>query len=217
MTTSQGRTGRIRYVALGDSLTAGRGAYFSGGLVAAYGHLAEKALNRPLERKAVGISGATTGELLGLLEQSPRIRYMVGEAELLTLTAGGNDLIDAAKLYAVDRNAGRLAKALDRCHEDYRELLQAIRRLKNGSGPYVIRAALLYNPLPSVPEAAEWVKRCNRLLGSLAGGSVQFASVYALFEGRERELLSADGIHPNAKGYQVIAEQLHRLGYGALA
>ncbi|AEI45170.1 GDSL-type esterase/lipase family protein [Paenibacillus mucilaginosus] len=206
------------YLALGDSLTAGVGAFGSGGFVRAYGGLAGEALNRPVETGVIGIPGATTGELRMLLERSPQLRGMAREAQLLTLTAGGNDLIDAAKRFAADRDTGRLAAALERCHEDYAALLQALRRLKSdGSGPYVVRAALLYNPLPGVPEAADWVKRCNRLLGSLAGGSVKLASLYGLFEGRERELLSADGIHPNAAGYRVIAGQLHRLGYGPLA
>jgi lysophospholipase L1-like esterase len=41
--------------------------------------------------------------------------------------------------------------------------------------------------------------------------------VYHAFLGREKELLFLDGIHPNPKGYKVIAEQMHQLGYVPLA
>ncbi|MGF7032764.1 lysophospholipase L1-like esterase [Paenibacillus mucilaginosus] len=122
----------ISYLALGDSLTAGVGAFGSGGFVRAYGLTAGEALNRPVETGVIGIPGATTGELRMLLERSPQLRDMAREAQLLTLTAGGNDLIDAAKRFAADRDTGRLAAALERCHEDYAALLQALRRLQQG-------------------------------------------------------------------------------------
>jgi lysophospholipase L1-like esterase len=40
--------------------------------------------------------------------------------------------------------------------------------------------------------------------------------LYSAFKGREEELLSRDNVHPNQKGYIVMAKTIEGLGYGPL-
>lgn len=75
----------------------------------------------------------------------------------------------------------------------------------------------IYNPFSELPLAAKWVQGMNAHLRSLTSSTIRITNLYAAFKGREKELLSADKIHPNPQGYQVIAEELNRLGYSPLA
>ncbi|CAG7647516.1 SGNH/GDSL hydrolase family protein [Paenibacillus allorhizosphaerae] len=205
------------YAAVGDSLTVGVGAWPGAGLVPQYRALASRAANAYVESMSFGMSGATTGDILRLVKFNPRLRFILARADIITLTAGGNDLIRAAKQYARKQDPLVFPEALRECREHYAELVNTIRALKASRGSrYIIRAADLYNPYPAVPEAALWVKRFNRHIDSLQCGNFKIASVYSPFVGREKELLSVDGLHPNKQGYRVIAEQMSRLGYRPL-
>lgn len=96
--------------------------------------------------------------------------------------------------------------------------IRHIRKIKTPvSKPYFIRAIGLYNPYPAWTEATEYVIRFNRHLMGLGDDYFRVADIYAQFSGREKELMSVDGLHPNGRGYRVIAEQLNRLGYKPLA
>ncbi|CAG7617329.1 Spore germination lipase LipC [Paenibacillus solanacearum] len=205
------------YVAVGDSLTVGVGAWPGSGLVPQYRALASKAANAYVESINFGKAGATTGDILRLVKSSPRLRFMLVRADIITLTAGGNDLIRAAKQFARKPDPHVFPEALRECREHYAEIVNTIRTLKASHGNrYIIRAADLYNPYPKVPEAALWVQRFNRHIDSLQCGNFKMALVYGQFLGREPEMLSADGLHPNKQGYRTIAEQMNRLGYRPL-
>lgn len=201
------------YAALGDSLTAGVGACPGGGLVPQYRSMTEKRLGRQVQSVNLGISGATTGELLKVLYGSPEVRHILAHADIITITAGGNDLIRAAKHYAIQPNPKVLQQALVQCRENYARMVDTIRKLKaSRSMPYIIRGVDLYNPLPQVPAAAGWVQRFGQHIESLECGNFQVARIYSLFAGKEKELLSPDRIHPNAAGYRVMAQQMSLLG-----
>lgn len=207
----------LTYAALGDSITVGTGACPGGGLVPQYRSMTEKRLGQCVYSINLGISGATTGDLLRVVHGSPEIRHILARADIITITAGGNDLIRAAQRYAMQTNPEVLQQALVQCRENYGKIVDSIRKLKaNRSRPYIIRAVDLYNPLPQVPAAAGWVQRLGQHIESLECANFQVARIYSLFAGREKELLSSDKIHPNAAGYRVMAQQMSQLGYRPL-
>jgi lysophospholipase L1-like esterase len=198
----------IHYFAFGDSLTAGVGA--SGTSYACYyRRLAEAVLQRPVQLENFGVVGALTGELLQLLQQNTDIRERVERASMITITAGGNDLIQAAIPYFLDGNTQFLSAALRTYFHNFKQLIQEIKGIKqhNYTNCLIILIGL-YNPLPDLPDAIKWVRRFNRYLQRISEEQIQVVTeVFDKFVGRETELLSEDHVHPNRKGYRVIARE----------
>lgn len=202
-----------QYTAVGDSLTFGLGAFPGSGFVPLYRRLAEEHLGQFVGYDNFGINGLTSGGLYEQLTRDPFVRNRLSEAQLITLSIGGNDLIRAAKSAGGRTDRKQLERSLNYCKQKAAASITAIRRLKeNGRQPYVLRAVGLYNPYPEWTEAGEYVMRYNEFIGA----RVTTADVYSRFAGREKDLLSLDGLHPNSRGHQVIAEQLDLLGYKSL-
>lgn len=203
----------IKYAAIGDSLTVGVGDGFGGGFVPRYGSLTQQSLKLPVVYDKIGVSGAATGDILAIVNRDSDVRFVLQAADIITITAGGNDLVDAAKAYLANQSKDTFMQALIQCRQNFGGIISAIRRLKSGRRPYIIRAVDLYNPFPSFPEPIQWVNRFNQHLESFEDGNLKVANIYHLFQGKENELLSLDRFHPNARGYALIAEELHKQGY----
>ncbi|MDF2815788.1 MAG: spore germination lipase LipC [Paenibacillus sp.] len=207
----------LLYVAIGDSLTAGHGAPFEYSFVSRYRALAEQTLAKKVTLHHSGKSGATAGDTLITVRQDETLRTLLQKADLITITAGGNDLIQAAKSYYFERDSNILKSALVQYGTHMRQLVEEIRGLKlNKRRLYAIRMIGIYNPMPEFHEAVFWVKRFNAHLERLEKGVFRTVSIYDVFDGREQELLADDHFHPNSEGYRLIAEQTHKLGYGTL-
>ncbi|MCL6603974.1 MAG: lysophospholipase [Paenibacillus sp.] len=208
-----------QYTAIGDSLTTGFGALPGNGFVPVYSRMAETRLRSKVVYSNLGVNGLTTGELAQRLRGNSMYRQLIQEAQLITLTIGGNDLIRAAK-FAVrqpENTSSILRKALQECKQNFAGIMETLWQLKINHGkPYIIRIVGLYNPYPNLEEATDWVLQFNRYASQYNSRVCGFASIYNQFAGNERELLSIDHIHPNKRGYYVIAEKLNNLGYGML-
>jgi lysophospholipase L1-like esterase len=198
----------IRYLAFGDSLTVGYGAAPGLGFVPLYASSLSAAVGRDVQPNNVGVNGATTQNLLDSLRTDPGIRAGVKDADIITITAGGNDLLQAALPFVYEGDDNILKSALQAYEANYRGILETIREIKGDDTDLLIILVGLYNPLPLMTEASVWVRKFNDFLRQLAGSAVRVVDVYDVFIGRERELLYSDHIHPNAKGYAVIAGQI---------
>ncbi|MBU5346480.1 GDSL-type esterase/lipase family protein [Paenibacillus lautus] len=205
------------YTAVGDSLTFGLGAMPGSGFVPLYRRMAEEKLRQFVAHENLGVNGLTSEELYDRVVQLPTYRFHLQQAQIITISIGGNDLIRAVKSTGGRPNREVLDAALYRCQNHVANTIRHIRKIKTPvSKPYFIRAIGLYNPYPAWTEATEYVIRFNRHLMGLSDGYFRVADIYAQFSGREKELMSVDGLHPNGRGYRVIAEQLNRLGYKPL-
>jgi lysophospholipase L1-like esterase len=204
----------VRYLAIGDSLTVGFGSFLGPGFVEQYRFLAQQYFRKPIMLEKAARIGATTGDILQLLHGNSRIQSLIRQADIITITAGGNDLIRAAKLFQSSGNVEHFMSALRKCQENVRHIVYMIHQLKIGqSNRYIVRMADLYNPYPQIKEGVFWVKQFNKHLRGFEGSNLRVADIYHAFLGRENELLFLDHIHPNTHGYRVIAEQMNRLGY----
>ncbi len=206
------------YVALGDSLTAGIGAnLFSPGFVQRFQRMAEAELHTQIFVQVFTHSGYLSRDILKMLEDE-FVRGRMKEADIITITAGGNDLISAARQYEEDRNEKDFSFALNQCMENYRKILYAVKQLKEKSSPpFILRVIDLYNPFPENVLANKWINKFNLQLKNLAKEpNISVAEIDSIFKGHEKEYLSIDRIHPNDRGYQKIAESLNRLGYDGL-
>ncbi|CAH1196280.1 Spore germination lipase LipC [Paenibacillus allorhizoplanae] len=200
---------RIQYLAFGDSLTVGYGAEEGQGFVSLYRQRLECLLNVPVSLRHAGTNGATTAQLLETIESDPQLQKDIQEATLITITAGGNDLIQAAIPFFYDGDNTVLKTALQTYESNYRKLIAQIERLRQGiQTPYLMALIGLYNPLPQIPDAAYWVQRFNLFLRKLEQPHIQIVQVYDAFVGQAAQFLSEDAIHPNELGYERVANQL---------
>jgi lysophospholipase L1-like esterase len=126
-------------------LTVGVG----GGFVPRYSSLTQQKLNRPVVFENLGVSGATAGDVLAMVTRDSEVKQVLQAADIVTVTAGGNDLVEAAKSFFASRNKDAFMKALSRCRRNFGGIITEIRRMKSGRQSYMIRAVDLYNPLPS--------------------------------------------------------------------
>lgn len=206
------------YVALGDSITAGVGTtMFSPGFVQRFRRLAEKELEDRVSLQIFAHSGFKTQDILKEMD-NPYIRKYLNAADIITITAGGNDLIQAARKYKSDGNENDFQMALKECNENLLKCLKELYRIKHDTfRPYIIRLINLYNPFPEDQLAVKWINKFTQLLRGLSKEPhVEIVDVEKSFSGHEQEYLSMDHIHPNNRGYEIIAKNLHMLGYGEL-
>lgn len=201
-----------RYVAIGDSLTVGTGALLGTGFVPIYRRMAEMNLRTFVSMDNLGVNGLTSGELQQMINGHPRVRQALREADMITVSIGGNDLIRTFKASGGIPNAGKMTQVLGETRHHVSQVMRQIRQIK-GDQKYFVRSIGLYNPYPQSTEAAYWVRQYNSYLNGAGSGNYACAQVYDKFERRERELLFWDRVHPNARGYRIIAEQLNRTGY----
>ncbi|WP_211747602.1 GDSL-type esterase/lipase family protein [Paenibacillus sp. Marseille-Q4541] len=205
-----------RYLALGDSLTVGIGALFGSGFVPLYRKRLEYHLRSPVLVSNQGINGLTSDGLLSMVKYNQYLRNLISYADIITISIGGNDLIRAARSSKWNLSSPSFIQTLDICESNVREILLQIRSLKKEDESYFIRLVGLYNPMPQNEAAYHWVKQYNDFLISLTNRRVEAAPLLYAFQGKERELLFFDKVHPSSKGYRVIDEQLNQLGYTPL-
>jgi lysophospholipase L1-like esterase len=161
-------------------------------------------------------SGLTTKEILHMIDQ-PFCKQQLTKSNIITITAGGNDLIDAVLEYQNNHDERIFLETLLLSRDHFRSILTRIAELKKGKPNYIIRISNLYNPLPDVPLAEKWISRFNNHLQQLAlSPHVKIANLYAAFQNHTDAYLSRDNIHPNSLGYQVIAKEMRKTGYKPL-
>jgi len=205
----------LSYIALGDSLTVGVGASFlTPGFVGRYARLTEKTLDRRIFTEIFAKSEIESSGVLDIVRSEPLHRKM-NRANIITISACGNDLIQASKDFIKSGDQTDLVQSVKECHRNMMKIMATIHELKKDCGvPFIIYLLNLYNPLSQVVLADKWVRLFNRHLRSFDNNkTIRVVDIYTVFEGRQEELLSRDRIHPNNLGYQEIANTLVQLGY----
>jgi lysophospholipase L1-like esterase len=210
-------TEMMQYVVLGDSLSTGVGmSFFSSGFPERYLYFAERKLRKPIYLNNFAQPRAVTEVVLQSIKV-PFIEKKIQQAQIITLTAGGNDAIQAAETFIKFKDKKAFIKALHQCKQNMSALFEQINKLKQVEDRFIIRAANIYNPLPQATEAGYWINQFNKHLDSLASlPNVKIADIHSIFEGKEKDLLSKDQLFPNEMGYQKIAEAFDQLGYEPL-
>ncbi|MBB6453602.1 lysophospholipase L1-like esterase [Salirhabdus euzebyi] len=202
----------IFYLALGDSLTIGRGSRASADFVQLYQQWSEQSLKRQVVSEKFAKDGITSYAFKNSIETLPVIQQ-IEQADIITLTLGGNDFRRAWKVFTKSKNYDVLRSALFSTTKNIADILNRIKVIKEKVGkPYIVRVVNLYNPV-KVPIAEQVVNTFNNQLAHLQTDYVKVANIYERFYGQKKQLLSIDGYHPNKYGYQVIAQALYELGY----
>ena len=160
--------------------------------------------------------GLTSAQILNMLAD-PFVRHAIEHADIITISAGGNDLMKAGRRFLFSRDDRIIESACEKALANIREMILEIMMIKSGvNSPYLIRFVGLYNPFPFLPASDYWIRTFNQKLMSFSDVHMAVADIYSIFKKEGTRLLSFDGFHPNQRGYQLIAETLHCLGYSPL-
>lgn len=218
----------VTYVAIGDSLTKGLGdSTNQGGFVPL---LAQSLTNETvLEFKAInyGVSGNTSGQILSRMQEKKEIRKDLKNAQLLTITVGGNDLRKAILEDTSNLDLDRFEKASKTYEKNLKQIIELARKDNPDLPIYVVG---IYNPLYlNFPDLTElqtlvdrWNQRTEETLSAYQG--VYFVPIndllYKGIDGKsgvtESELgketvtndalYDEDSFHPNNTGYEIMKE-----------
>lgn len=204
----------ITYVALGDSLTVGAGALSIRGFVKPYAKFTERALNTRVNVTNFAKKGMKSQYLTSLVMHNQHVRYALAQANVITITIGGNNLLHANRIVQSTQNFQTFQATIDQVCKDVKLVLSEIKKLKTSSPiPYIVRVIGIYNPYPHLTYSNYWVSQFNSNISSIAS-SEQFKYVdIASVLNQNQQLISLDKLHPNSQGYQLIAQQLVQSGY----
>ena len=218
----------VTYVAIGDSLTKGVGdSTNQGGFVPL---LAQSLTNETgLEFKVInyGVSGNTSGQILSRMQEKKEIGKDLKQAQLLTITVGGNDLRKAILEDTSNLDLDRFEKASKTYEKNLKQIIELARKDNPDLPVYVVG---IYNPLylnfPDLTELQtlvdQWNQRTEETLSAYQG--VYFVPIndllYKGIDGKsgvtESELgketvtndalYDEDSFHPNNTGYEIMKE-----------
>ena len=218
----------VTYVAIGDSLTKGVGdSTNQGGFVPL---LAQSLTNETgLEFKAInyGVSGNTSSQILTRMQEKKEIQKDLKQAQLLTITVGGNDLRKAILEDTSNLDLDRFDKPSKTYVKNLKQIIELARKDNPDLPIYVVG---IYNPLylnfPDLTELQtlvdQWNQGTEETLSAYQG--VYFVPIndllYKGIDGKsgvtESELgketvtndalYDEDSFHPNNTGYEIIKE-----------
>ena len=211
---------RLNYLAIGDSLSLGVNSYG----VVNYGYSDYVAThldkNKLLKNYTKNFSSSgyriadlkyqlANNEVLKTDDDSLSFKKCLREADLLTISIGGNDLISEINLSTSDvenMNEEEILHIMDDIIVSLKDLLKEIRKYATKD----IFLLGLYNPkknttLPSDRIFAYFDSKMMEVCNSY---DVEYISLYELFKERSDFLPNPTNIHPSTLGYEAIAKKI---------
>lgn len=207
----------VQYLALGDSLTRGIGDEKSN--FGFTGILARELEKWPAVSEVIldnrGKNGRRSDQLLTLLENG-HYDAELESVDLLTMTLGGNDVMKVVKRDIFNLNKKIFITEMPRFIERYQEIIKLIRAKTDA--PLVMIG--FYDPFKVITEEidpletsqpfdsiiTEWNDAIEQLANSTANAC--FVSVEDLYTSNLDMVYHTDFFHPNAKGYEKMAERV---------
>jgi lysophospholipase L1-like esterase len=221
-TTTANALNYWNYVALGDSLAVGTGASYEG-YVDRYAAYLEDDTGAQISVTNLGRNGQTSSELLYALRNNLSWRRAVGEADVLPVNVGINDLGHAAEAYEKGACGGTdnqdcLHAAVQTVEGNWNSIIAELLTLRSTNDTVIRAAGLGYTPhfddgrLDNFRAFQSYLDEVNSRIARTASDSdIPLSEVHL-----DKGYISQDRLHPNDQGYEVIAQRLRELGYSPL-
>ncbi|MGN7477406.1 GDSL-type esterase/lipase family protein [Solibacillus silvestris] len=202
----------ILYLGLGDSLTRGVGdeTLDYGYTIRLQQELEKWPMIESVELDNRGKNGRRSDQLLALLQRG-HYDEELAQANLISISLGGNDIMKIVKKNFFSMKKSMFDKELPRFSERYEKIIAEIRKV-NTEAPILLVG--FYNPFsivvdevtPFEPIISEW----NMTIEQLAAkdGKACFVSVEDLFVTNEDMVYHVDFFHPNSIGYDRMAKRI---------
>jgi lysophospholipase L1-like esterase len=187
------------YVALGDSLTAGRDDHGPGGVRIGWARRLAGILTArtamPCTLTNLAADGASVAVVLE--QQLPLVARMgPNYPDLVSVTVGMNDIRDPG--FSEERFAAELGRLLD-------DLTTTGATVLTCTLPDI--AAIMSLPADLVEMARQRMRRASDIIREQAAGrGVVCLDAWAMPGAADPELFGPDRIHPNASGHQLMAD-----------
>lgn len=201
------------YLALGDSITAGYGVASPFSFPTVYADFLRRH-NSDLTLLNYGLNGLTTSGLLYQLKTNRSLRHTVSQAFLITLTIGSNDLLRLIR----NPNQSYITSQLPIIQANMSKTLMKIGQEIRILNPMAtVKIAALYNPLPAGPYV-QYYAQVQGIIENANTMIIRWAQCYGFvvvnldreIKGKEALFIGKDYAHPNAAGYQMIAQAFAR-------
>lgn len=215
-----------KYIAIGDSLSFGRGASEpnqTGFVALVHDALegSERFSSSGIQLVNLSVPGATSADLMQTGGQLALALNEISRSTVppvISVTIGGNDLLDLADADSPCLNEIETGPCLGEVGETLASLQTnlgaVLESLRDASPEAILVVVDLYNPFSGTGDIRELladagVQRINGVIAATASDPelrARLASVFQPFQGRGKQWIAPDGIHPNDNGHTVIAE-----------
>jgi len=199
---------KLTLVGLGDSLTRGIGDESGEGYFNKTKNKLAAELNLEMAITNLAVSGATTTDLLQVLEQKGA-QHSIESADIILLTIGANDLSPGMTNISIEELASFQADPQEFIVAA-KEILDQLIEINPEADIYWIG---LYNPFEYIEEfkdSSKFIISWNYALEQVVNDypNAKVIPAYDLFIGKGTSYLSTDQYHPNSLGYQAIADRV---------
>jgi len=154
--------------------------------------------------------GRRSDQLLKTL-QSGDMDHQLRNADIITLTIGGNDMMKIVKKNLFNLKVESFEKELISFEKNYKNIIAGIQEINSDA---IIVLIGIYNPFSIVTDeknefdtiVLDW----NNTIGKIANEDKHacFIEVDQLFDSNDNLVYHTDFFHPNSKGYQLITESI---------
>lgn len=202
----------VKYLALGDSLTRGVGDETQdfGYTIRLQKELEKWPAVKQVELDNRGKNGRRSDQLLALLQKG-HYDEEIADADLITLTLGGNDVMKVVKKHLFSMQKSMFDKALPKFMVNYEEIMEEI-RMRNPEVPIILVG--FYNPFsiivdettPFDPIINEWNIEIEKM--AQQDENACFVSIEDLFISNEDMVYHVDFFHPNSAGYERMTRRI---------
>ncbi|GEE06985.1 UNVERIFIED_CONTAM: SGNH/GDSL hydrolase family protein [Streptococcus canis] len=218
----------INYVAIGDSLTEGVGDLTNqGGFVPLLSSDMGEYFRAKVSHQNYGVSGNTSQQILDRMTKEKEIKTALKEADVMTLTVGGNDVMAVIRKHLADLQVSSFKKPARQYQERLRKILDLARKDNKDLPIFVIG---IYNPFYlNFPELTDMQKVIDDWNDKTKEVLEEYDHVYfvpindLLYKGVNGQegivqssgdqttvvndaLFTGDHFHPNNTGYQIMLD-----------
>jgi lysophospholipase L1-like esterase len=139
----------VNLVAIGDSLTYGQGDESkNGGYVGIIKQKIKQRYHTQVNTVNYGVSGDRSDQILDRINKQKKIRNDIKHADVITMTVGGNDLMQTLQKEIAENQQDEITSAVNKAGQTYQQklvrLFTVIRRQNHQAPIFVVS---IYNPV----------------------------------------------------------------------